>query len=100
MATRLKEQQENNIYPLNVAKMKKKLEEGEAIAKKLEQIDSAKTKLQVVNLKDDVARVNIDSASVEKNKKWIDGLKKDAYLNETVNVLNEWIKVVAIKSKD
>lgn len=100
MATRLKEQQENNIYPLNFTKFKKKLEEGEAIAKKLEQIDSAKTKLQVINLKEDLSRINIDSASVEKNKKWIDGLKKDAYLNETVNVLNEWIKVVAVRSKD
>jgi hypothetical protein len=70
------------------------------LLKKLEQIDSAKTKLQVINLKEDLSRVNIDSASVRKNKKWIDGLKKDAYLNETVNVLNEWIKVVAVRSKD
>lgn len=99
MAKRLKVQQEHNVYPLNEVKFKQKLEEGEMISKKLEQIDSAKTKLEIVNLKKDLSRVNMDSSSVEKNKKWIDGLKKDAYLNETVNVLNEWIKVVAIRQR-
>lgn len=99
MAKRLKVQQEHNVYPLNEAKFKQKVEEGEMISKKLEQIDSAKTKLEIVNLKTDLERVNLDTTSVEKNKKWIDALKKDAYLNETVNVLNEWIKVVAIRPR-
>lgn len=99
MANRLKQQQEHNVYPLNVSKFKAKLEEGEIISKKMEQIDSAKTKLEVVNLKSDLSRVNMDSSSVEKNKKWIESLKKDAYLNETVNVLNEWIRIVAIRPK-
>jgi carboxyl-terminal processing protease len=99
MATRLKNQQEHNVYPLNEAKFKQKIEEGELISKKLDQIDSAKTKLQISNIKADLARVHVDSASTEKNKKWLEALKKDAYLNETVNVLNEWIKLVAIRTK-
>ncbi|HTO14270.1 MAG TPA: carboxy terminal-processing peptidase [Edaphocola sp.] len=96
---RLKEQQENNIYPLNITKFKAKFAEGEAITKKLSEIDSAKTKLEVVNLKKDLKRVNIDTASIEKNKKWLTALKKDAYLNETVNILNEWSKLLAIAPK-
>ncbi|MNX86030.1 carboxy-terminal protease [compost metagenome] len=94
---RLKSQQDHNVYPLNEAKYMAKIAEGEAINKKLDQIDSAKTKLVVLNLKSDLEKVNVDTSSKEKNKKWIDALKKDAYLNETVNVLNEWIKVVAMK---
>src|SRR5690606_36657913 len=100
MATRLKNQQEHNVYPLNETLFKQKIEEGELISKKLEQIDSAKTKLEISNVKVDIARLTVDSASTEKNKKWIDALKKDAYLNETVNVLNEWIKLVAIRTKN
>lgn len=98
-ALRLKTQQDHNVYPLNITKFRAKLAEGEAISKKLEEIDSSRTKLDVINLKTDLARVNIDSSSKEKNKKWINALKKDAYLNETVNVLDEWIKYVAIKPK-
>lgn len=94
---RLKAQQDHNVYPLNEVKFLAKIAEGEAINKKLDQIDSAKTKLVIVNLKSDLSRVNMDTSAKEKNKKWIDVLKKDAYLNETVNVLNEWIKVVALK---
>lgn len=94
---RLKAQQDHNVYPLNEAKYLAKIAEGEAINKKLDQIDSAKTKLVVLNLKSDMEKVNVDTSSKEKNKKWIEALKKDAYLNETVNVLNEWIKVVAMK---
>lgn len=95
--TRLKAQQDHNVYPLNETKYLAKQAEGEAISKKLDQIDSAKTKLSIVNLKSDLSRVSIDTSAKEKNKKWLDALKKDAYLNETVNVLNEWIKVVAMK---
>ncbi|HRP90436.1 MAG TPA: carboxy terminal-processing peptidase [Edaphocola sp.] len=98
-ALRLKDQQANNIFPLSLVKFKAKLEESEAITKKLDEIDSAKTKLVVINLKKDLKRVNLDTASIEKNKKWLTALKKDAYLNETVNVLNEWVKLVALAPK-
>lgn len=96
-SARLKKQRDHNWMPLSYAAYQAKQKEAELISKKVEQIDSAKTKLVVVNPKADVSRVNIDESSKEKNTKWLDALKKDAYLNETANVLNEWIKMVAAR---
>lgn len=88
---RLKVQQDNNIMPLNEAKFLAKEKESEALAKKLEALDKIGSPINVKNLKSDLARVNIDSSSRTKNEDWLKLLKKDVYIAETANVLDEWI---------
>ena len=91
-AKKLKEQQDNNVIPLNMAKYAQYRKENESLSKKLDQIDSAKTKLVILNPKSDVARVTVDSVAKEKNEKWLKTLKKDAYLAETTSIMNALIQ--------
>lgn len=88
---RLKQQQDNNIVSLNETKFIAKQKESEALSKKLEALDKIASPITVQNLKSDMARVNIDSSSRTKNNDWLKALKKDVYIAETTNVLNDWI---------
>jgi carboxyl-terminal processing protease len=88
---RLKVQQDNNIVPLNEAKFVAKQKEAEALSKKLEELDKISSPVNVMNLRSDMAKVNIDTTSKAKNADWLKALKKDVYISETANVLHEWI---------
>lgn len=88
---RLKSQQDNNIVSLNETKFLAKQKETEAVSKRLEELDKIASPIMVSNLKSDIARVSIDTTSKAKNAEWLKALKKDVYIAETANVLNEWI---------
>jgi carboxyl-terminal processing protease len=88
---RLKLQQDNNIVSLNEIKFVAKQKESEALSKKLEELDKISSPVNVMNLKSDLAKVNIDTTSKAKNADWLKALKKDVYISETANVLHEWI---------
>ncbi len=88
---RLKAQQDNNKVPLNESKFIAKQKEAEALSKRLEELDKIASPIAVKNLQSDLSRVNIDSSSKSKNADWLKALKKDVYIAETSNVLNEWI---------
>jgi carboxyl-terminal processing protease len=92
---RLKTQQDNNIVSLNETKFLAKQKETEAVSKRLEELDKIASPIIVSNLKSDVAKVNIDTTSIAKNADWLKALKKDVYIAETANVLNEWITSTA-----
>ncbi|MFT4061298.1 MAG: carboxy terminal-processing peptidase [Edaphocola sp.] len=92
-AERLKKQQDNNVVPLNETKYLAKQAEAKALSKKMDQIDSLSNPIEVVNLKSDLQRANLDAASKTKNETWLKALKKDVYLSETTNVLDHWIAI-------
>jgi carboxyl-terminal processing protease len=91
-AAKISAREKNNVYPLNEVAYKKVLDEANATSKKMEEIEKKSTQLDVENVKDDLAKINRDTTSVSKNKEWIKGLKKDVYLAETVNIVNDMIK--------
>lgn len=101
-AERLKKQQDNNIVSLNEQKFIAKQKEAEALSKKIEELDKISSPVTVSNLKSDLSRVNVDSTSKLKNNDWLKALKKDVYIAETANVMNDWImastKVVNMKT--
>jgi carboxyl-terminal processing protease len=101
-AQRVKIQQEKNAYSLNEKEYRKELDDNTAITKKLEELQKKNTPYEIVNPKEDLSRVNADSASVAKNNDWIKNLKKDIYISETVNIVNDMAKggkKVTINSK-
>lgn len=89
---RVKVQQDKNAYSLNEKEYRKELDDNAAITKKLEELQKKNTSYDIVNLKEDMSRVNADSASIVKNKDWIKNLKKDIYIAETVNIVNDMAK--------
>lgn len=89
---RVQAEQQKNAYSLNETEYRKELEENNAITKKLEELQKKATPYEITNLKEDMSRVNADSASVAKNNDWIKNLKKDVYIAETVNIVNDMAK--------
>jgi carboxyl-terminal processing protease len=91
-AVRLKARENDNSYPLNEVAYKKELEEATALSKKLEELEKKATPLQVVNLKEDHARINADSSTIGRNQNWLKNLQKDIYISETVAIINDMTK--------
>jgi carboxyl-terminal processing protease len=88
----IKKKREDNTVSLNEVKYKKEQEEINAISKKLEELQKNATPLTVTNPAEDMARVNMDTASVAKNKEWLKALGKDIYIAETVNIIDDMKK--------
>ena len=88
---RYKKLEKENVVSLNEKKYRKELDEANAISKKLEELEKKNTSLTITNPGDDLAKINVDSASINKNDAWLKMLKKDIYLSETVNILNDMI---------
>lgn len=91
-AVRLKQQQENTKFYLGEAQYRKELEENSTLSKKLEEIQKSYTPYDITNAKADKERIDQDSTLVTKNNDWIRFLKKDIYLNEVVNIVNDMEK--------
>lgn len=92
-ATRIQKLEEENIASLNETKYRKELEEANSIGKKLEDVEKKATQLNITNPQVDLAKINLDSTSIKKNEEWIKALKKDMYLSETVNIVNDMMKM-------
>lgn len=91
-ARKIKEQEDGHAYPLSELAYRKQLEEVNASAKKNEELEKKATLLNVSNLREDMTHINRDSTSVTKNNDWLKLLKKDAYIAETVNIINDMSK--------
>jgi carboxyl-terminal processing protease len=91
-AARLKARESDNSYVLNEVAYRKELDEASALSKKLDDLQKKASSIPVVNLKEDLTRINADSASVTKNKNWLKNLQKDIYIAEAVNIVNDMTK--------
>ncbi|MEI8278484.1 MAG: carboxy terminal-processing peptidase [Bacteroidota bacterium] len=91
-ATRIKKQEEDGTFSLNEAKYRKEVEEANSTSKKLEEMQKKQDMLTIVNPKEDMSRINTDSSTVKKNEDWMKYLKKDIYIAETVNIINDLSK--------
>lgn len=91
-AEKMKEQEKDRTYPLNEVAYNAKLEEANKEVEKMEELEKDNTKLDIVNIKEDLQKINIDSSLIAKNKSWIESLEKDIYLTETVNIIKDMHK--------
>lgn len=90
-AQNLKKQQDDNRVPLKLTAYKTYQNEMEELKDRMKSIDSIGTPLKAQTMKVDLERISIDSASVEKNKEWLEAIQKDAYIFETTNIMKDWI---------
>jgi carboxyl-terminal processing protease len=86
---RLKQLEEDNTVSLNEKKFRKDQEAATLLAKKIEELDKKVTLLDITNLKEDAGRINTDSTTIKRNTDWLRLLKKDMYISETVNILED-----------
>ena len=85
----IKKKRDNNVVSLNEVEYRKQQEQLNADAKKMEEIQKKTAVMEMGNIPADLAAINIDSASVTKNKDWLKNLSKDIYISETVNIIND-----------
>lgn len=85
----IRKKKDDNKVSLNEAKFKKEQEEINATSKELEELQKNSVQLDMTNAPADLPKINLDSASVAKNKEWLKALSKDIYIAETVNIIND-----------
>ncbi len=88
----VKERSDKTSQPLNLEKYQD--ERKKAIAKSDEYEDMFPTieSMSVKNLDVDLAAINIDEAKAEENKKWLEGMNKDIYIDEALSIMKDMIE--------
>ncbi len=82
----------DKVYSLNIAKYR---QDKKTLSKTIKTIDSLtrmQTPLEVTNLAVDLQKINGDKGKEERNTAFINRLKTDLHLGETVNVMNDMIQ--------
>ncbi|MFI5195980.1 MAG: carboxy terminal-processing peptidase [Chitinophagales bacterium] len=87
-----KQKKDDNTVSLNEMKYKKDQDETNAKSKKLEDLLKNPVLLDMANPPADMDKINLDSASVAKNKEWLKNISKDIYISETVNIIKDLSK--------
>ncbi len=88
---------EDNTYSLNIEKFKIAQNAIEETAKKYKPISKYKNALQFSSLPYEVAETEKDSVLKEKRDRWHEGLSKDIYVEEALNVLDDLQSAVGFK---
>ncbi len=85
---------------LEIQKYKAQQKEVREISTKVRNLTQLKDDLSVANLSSDLESINSDSLKKDRNDFWVKYLKKDVYLGETLNIMNDVIqqKGMALKN--
>lgn len=86
---RLKSLREETKYSLNYENYTSQLELREKEGEKYDRIGKDTLGLTIEVLKADLPEIEADTSSKARSDAWIIGLRKDIYLSETVNILND-----------
>lgn len=86
---RMKSQMENTRFSLNLKEYRELQARLKEDAKKFDKMLESDTKLNAYSLSDDLVAFTRDSAKVSSAKAWHKELKKDAYLEEAVFIIND-----------
>ena len=87
-AKRYKKQKDSTIVSLNFDKFIAEQKRYKAESKKMEELDKEIPGMEVIALKAD-AIPESDTVKVKKAKDWYKSIKKDIYLNETLNIMGD-----------
>jgi carboxyl-terminal processing protease len=90
----------DRVYTLNLKKYLEEQKEIKDLVKEMERLTKTQKANPVELLPEDITRYDADQAKKDRQTQWLNNLKNDIYLNETVNVVNNMISQQAIvKSK-
>lgn len=88
-AKRIKEQENDKTFYLSEKKYNAELKEANDVADKIKAVQEKSTLLTIMNPKEDMAKINMDTTTITKNEEWLKNLQKDVQLAETVNILKD-----------
>jgi carboxyl-terminal processing protease len=85
------DKENDKAYSLNLAKYQASQKQLKARYKQLEDLLKLPVKLDVKNAQADDAKLSADKEKAEKNKRFLNTLKEDIYIDEAVKVTNKMI---------
>lgn len=85
----IKEQQEDNVFPLQLEEYLEKSNQIEEKSKKFNVLKDYKNNLSFKSLPHDELVIKNDSVLLNKRNRWFKSLNNDVYINEAVNVLKD-----------
>ena len=91
-AARLKKNRDFSQYPISVKEYQAVIDQRVEEAKKFKHLlEDDIQYLNVKNMAIDTSYINDDESRVARNKVWIEGLRKDIYLEETLKIIRDLI---------
>ncbi len=99
-AKRLKEQRDKTKFSLSLKGYQAAQKALEAAAKPLRDSNNDMiTGVKISTLKADEARINLDSSRITRTTEWHKSLKKDVYIHESCNIINDIIRNTPMVAK-
>lgn len=93
-AMRLKENRDFSSYPISIGDYEALIEKRKDAAKKFDNLMEDDVQyLAIANMPVDTAKIHSDESRIARNNVWIDALKKDIYLEETLFILRDLINL-------
>jgi len=90
-AKRFEALDKETTMPLNYDAFDKLSDARETEAKKYKDIKTEIPGLKVSNINTYLEEIAIDSSKIDRNLAWIENIKKDVYLEETINIMHDMI---------
>ncbi|MDX2003338.1 MAG: carboxy terminal-processing peptidase [Chitinophagales bacterium] len=91
-AKRLKSLSDSTVQTLNLEQFHKRSNQLDAIAKQYDKLEKGDSTLAFTTPKDDLVIINSDTTRQQTNKKWHEDIRKDMYIGEAINVIQDLAK--------
>ncbi len=93
-AKRIKQYRDNATYSLNLDNFIAEMDQREADSEQFKDLyDTDIASLKISNLEVDMDNINFDESKQARNQDWLDGMKKDFYLEEALSIMKDMIKL-------
>lgn len=93
-AERIKKYRDNSTYSLNIDQFIKEMDQREEDSEQYKDLyDTDIASLKISNLKVDMDNINFDESKRARNQDWLDGMKKDFYLEEALSIMKDMIRL-------
>ena len=91
-AARLKKNRDFSLYPISIKEYQAVIDQRIEESKKFENLFEDDVQyLNIENIPVDTSYINTDESRIARNKVWIEGLRKDIYLEETLKIIRDLI---------
>jgi carboxyl-terminal processing protease len=88
-SARMLKMKDQSKYSLNLKTYRQEMEKTIAESKKYEKMFDAETKIKTSDIAEDLLRIEKDSTKLASLRAWQSNLKKDAYLEEALYIIQE-----------
>ena len=91
-AKRLKDETENTTATLNYDKYYQELKASNERSAEYKDLFVVNESIKIVNPAEDLDYIQVDSSRIIRNNDWFESIRKDIYIEETVNIMRDMIE--------